>query len=254
MIDARAGGDIVRVRGHKGVRAVQVADGTTVECDLLVTATGWTAPGRPAQHGRRRARLRPAGGQVLPREPAARRAGHGRHRRGRRPRRADRPRPGGRPRGGAPRGPAAPGMAGGRAHPRRRRRPARRRRAGGSSPQLPVDAHPELFRARTHGIVDFCEDVSSKDIIAAVREGYDSIELAKRYTTATMGPTQGKIELVNAIAVRPRPPAGPSRRPAPRPGGRRTRRSRSARWPAGRSSRCGTRRCSPGTRRTTRAR
>jgi sarcosine oxidase subunit alpha len=68
-------------------------------------------------------------------------------------------------------------------------------------PALPVDAHPELFRASTHGIVDFCEDVSSKDIISAVREGYDSIELAKRYTTATMGPTQGKIELVNAIAA-----------------------------------------------------
>ena len=49
--------------------------------------------------------------------------------------------------------------------------------------------------------MDFCEDVSSKDIFSAVREGYDSIELAKRYTTATMGPTQGKIELVNAIAA-----------------------------------------------------
>jgi len=50
-------------------------------------------------------------------------------------------------------------------------------------------------------MVDFCEDVSSKDIMAAVREGYDSIELAKRYTTATMGPTQGKLELVNAVAI-----------------------------------------------------
>jgi sarcosine oxidase subunit alpha len=68
-------------------------------------------------------------------------------------------------------------------------------------PKLPVDAHLELFRARTHGIVDFCEDVSSMDIIGAVAEGYDSIELAKRYTTATMGPTQGKIELVNVIAA-----------------------------------------------------
>src|SRR5713226_6220542 len=68
-------------------------------------------------------------------------------------------------------------------------------------PELPIDAHPELFRARTHGMVDFCEDVSSKDIIAAVREGYDSIELAKRYTTATMGPAQGKLETVNTVAI-----------------------------------------------------
>ena len=60
---------------------------------------------------------------------------------------------------------------------------------------------PSCSAASTHGIVDFCEDVSSKDIVAAVGEGYDSIELAKRYTTATMGPTQGKLELVNAVAI-----------------------------------------------------
>jgi sarcosine oxidase subunit alpha len=68
-------------------------------------------------------------------------------------------------------------------------------------PELPVDFHPELFRGRTHGIVDFCEDVSSKDIVSAVSEGYDEIELAKRYTTATMGPTQGKLEVVNTVAI-----------------------------------------------------
>jgi sarcosine oxidase subunit alpha len=50
-------------------------------------------------------------------------------------------------------------------------------------------------------MVDFSEDVSSKDLIAAVAEGYDSIELVKRYTTVTMGPTQGKLETVNAVAV-----------------------------------------------------
>ena len=90
VLDARAGQDILRVRGHGagqnwGVRAVQAADGTTTECDLLVTATGWTAPGRPAQHGRGPARLRPARGPVLPPSAAGRRAGHGRDRRGRKP-------------------------------------------------------------------------------------------------------------------------------------------------------------------------
>ena len=44
VLDARAGQGIIRVRGHKSVRAVEAADGTTTECDLLVTATGWTAP------------------------------------------------------------------------------------------------------------------------------------------------------------------------------------------------------------------
>jgi sarcosine oxidase subunit alpha len=49
--------------------------------------------------------------------------------------------------------------------------------------------------------VDYSEDVTSKDLVAARKEGYDSIELAKRYTTATMGPAQGKLETVNAVAI-----------------------------------------------------
>ena len=32
----------------------------------------------------------------------------------------------------------------------------------------------------------FCEDVTSKDIGLSIDEGYDSIELSKRYTTVTM--------------------------------------------------------------------
>jgi sarcosine oxidase subunit alpha len=58
-----------------------------------------------------------------------------------------------------------------------------------------------LFSAGTNGIIDFSEDVSESDMQGAVREGYSSIELAKRYTTATMGPTQGKYSAINAAAV-----------------------------------------------------
>ena len=50
-------------------------------------------------------------------------------------------------------------------------------------------------------MVDFSEDVSSKDMVGAAVEGYDSVELLKRYTTATMGPSQGKLETVNTVAV-----------------------------------------------------
>jgi sarcosine oxidase subunit alpha len=39
----------------------------------------------------------------------------------------------------------------------------------------------------------FCEDVTAKDIKLSIEEGYDSIELAKRYTTVTMGPCQGRM-------------------------------------------------------------
>ena len=41
--------------------------------------------------------------------------------------------------------------------------------------------------------VCLCEDVTAKDIARAVGEGYDSAELAKRYTTVTMGPCQGRM-------------------------------------------------------------
>jgi sarcosine oxidase, subunit alpha len=68
-------------------------------------------------------------------------------------------------------------------------------------PELPISDHPALFRGKTHGIVDYSEDVTSKDLVAAEKEGYDSIELVKRYTTVTMGPTQGKLETVNAVAI-----------------------------------------------------
>jgi sarcosine oxidase subunit alpha len=68
-------------------------------------------------------------------------------------------------------------------------------------PALPAAGHPELFAGPTDGFVDFSEDVKGKDVAMAVAEGYDSIELAKRYTTATMGSIQGKLESVNAVAV-----------------------------------------------------
>jgi sarcosine oxidase subunit alpha len=208
VIDARAGQDIVRIRGRGagrkwGVQAVEAADGTTTECDLVVTATGWTAPaallsmaGDQPVYNARAARFFP---RHLPEDVLA---------------------TGGITGDGSHEELIAHAEATGREAARRAARIRREwqaavptrppaneaERTGDDSqpeaiPELPVDAHPELFRARTHGIVDFCEDVSSKDIVSAVREGYSSIELAKRYTTATMGPTQGKIELVNAIAA-----------------------------------------------------
>jgi sarcosine oxidase subunit alpha len=45
----------------------------------------------------------------------------------------------------------------------------------------------------------YCEDVSPKDLEVSIAEGYDSMELLKRYSTITMGPCQGKMCLTNAI-------------------------------------------------------
>jgi sarcosine oxidase, subunit alpha len=38
-----------------------------------------------------------------------------------------------------------------------------------------------------------CEDVTAKDVRTSIEEGYDSIELSKRYLTVTMGPCQGRM-------------------------------------------------------------
>jgi sarcosine oxidase, subunit alpha len=46
-----------------------------------------------------------------------------------------------------------------------------------------------------------CEDVTAKDIKLSVEEGYDSIELSKRYTTVTMGPCQGRMCQLPAIRL-----------------------------------------------------
>ncbi|MGH2937840.1 MAG: 2Fe-2S iron-sulfur cluster-binding protein [Solirubrobacterales bacterium] len=47
--------------------------------------------------------------------------------------------------------------------------------------------------------VDFDEDVTVKDIGFAAAEGYDSIELSKRYTTVTMGPSQGRFSQLASV-------------------------------------------------------
>jgi methylglutamate dehydrogenase subunit C len=49
--------------------------------------------------------------------------------------------------------------------------------------------------------VDFQNDVRKDDLSLAVREGYDHVELAKRYTTNGMATDQGKLSNVNAIGI-----------------------------------------------------
>ncbi|MEA2177919.1 MAG: sarcosine oxidase, subunit alpha, partial [Solirubrobacteraceae bacterium] len=68
----------------------------------------------------------------------------------------------------------------------------------------PVAAPPACARDGRRGgkaFVDLDEDITAKDIAYAVAEGYDSIELSKRYTTVTMGPSQGRHSQLAAIRV-----------------------------------------------------
>jgi sarcosine oxidase, subunit alpha len=49
--------------------------------------------------------------------------------------------------------------------------------------------------------VDFAADTTSADARLAVREGYDSVELLKRYTTTGMALDQGRLSNMNAIDI-----------------------------------------------------
>jgi sarcosine oxidase subunit alpha len=70
------------------------------------------------------------------------------------------------------------------------------RAAAAPSHPYPVVEHPagKVF-------VDLDEDVQTKDIKHAVQEGFDGVELLKRYSTFGMGPSQGKIANTNTIRV-----------------------------------------------------
>ncbi len=59
----------------------------------------------------------------------------------------------------------------------------------------------EMPRARGAGkaFVDFAADVTADDLRLAVQEGYDAVELLKRYTTAGMALDQGRFGNMNAI-------------------------------------------------------
>ncbi len=180
LVDARAGGNIVRADGGRRVKAVELADGRRVECDLLVTAVGWTAATPLLNMAGDRPVYDPTAARFFPTDRRS----------------ADVLVAGALAGDGSTAELVAHGTAVGVN--------AAARAGHGSEAPVPTLArvpHPELYRSTTHGIVDYSEDVSSKDMLAASKEGYDSVELVKRYTTVTMGPSQGKLESVNAVAI-----------------------------------------------------
>jgi sarcosine oxidase subunit alpha len=71
--------------------------------------------------------------------------------------------------------------------------------AGGDVATPPAVATDGAKRGKA--FVDLDEDVTVKDIRRGAAEGYDSLELSKRYTTATMGPSQGRFSQVPAARV-----------------------------------------------------
>ena len=71
----------------------------------------------------------------------------------------------------------------------------------------PIADDPSGFEASTTRadtlpgkvFVDFQNDVTTRDLVAAQQEGYESVEHLKRYTTLGMGTDQGKTSNINAI-------------------------------------------------------
>lgn len=59
--------------------------------------------------------------------------------------------------------------------------------------------NPKNHIGKGKAFIDFQNDVTRDDIALALREGYDHIELTKRYTTTGMGTDQGKTSWPNAI-------------------------------------------------------
>lgn len=184
----------------RALRRVHLTDGTTIEADLLVTAVGWTAPTTLLNMAGDRPVYDPVAARFFPGTPP------------------DNVLATGGIAGDGSRddlihhGRATGTLAAARAAVARHRLQATTARAAaveGPEPPFPADdrtplarsPHPELYRASTDGIVDYSEDVSSKDLVDAAEEGFDSVELLKRFTTATMGPSQGKLETVNTVAV-----------------------------------------------------
>ena len=201
-VDGRTDQRIVRANARRGeLASVETTDNRTIPADLLVVSAGWTAPTSLVNMAGDRPVYDPVAARFfcsqLPDDVMV---------------------TGGLAGDGSVEELLAHAEASGREAARRSQLVARRWASGMPTrptdaaalpaqeepiavPSLPRAPHPELFRSSTHGFVDFSEDVSSKDLVTAVAEGYDSAELAKRYTTATMGPLQGKLETINAIAV-----------------------------------------------------
>lgn len=67
--------------------------------------------------------------------------------------------------------------------------------------QTPTHPWAIVPHPKGKNFVDFDEDLQLKDFENAIQEGFDNIELLKRYTTVGMGPSQGKHSNMNALRL-----------------------------------------------------
>ncbi len=62
-------------------------------------------------------------------------------------------------------------------------------------------SYPIFTSKSAKDFVDFDEDLKTRDIINTVKDGYDDIQLVKRYSTAGFGPSQGRHTNLNTIRI-----------------------------------------------------
>ncbi|WP_374299530.1 sarcosine oxidase subunit alpha family protein [Paracoccus sp. (in: a-proteobacteria)] len=74
-------------------------------------------------------------------------------------------------------------------------------RAEGATMPVWVMPHNAPYKLRAKMWLDFQNDVKVSDVELAAREGYASVEHAKRYTTLGMATDQGKNSNINGLAV-----------------------------------------------------
>jgi sarcosine oxidase subunit alpha len=82
-------------------------------------------------------------------------------------------------------------------------------REAGAGPKVPADrgaadrSHPWPMYPHAKGkdFVDFDEDLQYADIVNATLDGYDDIQLLKRYSTVGMGPSQGRHSSVASVRI-----------------------------------------------------
>lgn len=67
--------------------------------------------------------------------------------------------------------------------------------------QSPTHPWPIVSHPKGKNFIDFDEDLQLADLENAIQEGFDNIELMKRYSTVGMGPSQGKHSNMNALRV-----------------------------------------------------
>ena len=61
--------------------------------------------------------------------------------------------------------------------------------------------YPIFTAKKAKDFVDFDEDLQVKDMVNTVKDGYDDIQLVKRYSTEGFGPSQGRHANLNTIRI-----------------------------------------------------